>query len=168
MTTYAEPADMPAPRPTSRRPSVEDVRMRLHTLLTAAAPYVVALDGVLLGLVGVVAIIGSSEGAQGEGLLLLVGGLALVLFGLLMILRWNPSAVRTGLIGLTAGYFATSLTQFEVATDPCDVGGTFERCVGQVAGGEPWGVYQGPVILAVLLFVFIAFEPLLRSRTDKT
>jgi hypothetical protein len=129
--------------------------------MTRAAPYVVAIDGLLLIVAGASALIASTNSFQGEGFLLVVGGLALVLFGFLMIVRWNLTAVRTGLFALTAGYFATALQEFQVATDPCDIGATFERCVGHVPGGLPWIVYQGPLILAMLLFVFIVFEPLL-------
>jgi len=113
---------------------------------------------------GVFAILGSIGTFQGEGFLLVFGGSALVLFGLMMIVRWNLSAARTGLIGLTAGYFATALSEFEVATDPCDIAATLARCAGQPASGTPWIVYQGPMILAMLLFVFIALEPLVRAR----
>ena len=94
----------------------------------------------------------------------MIAGLALVLFGLMTVVRWNLTAVRTGMIGLTAGYFASALTEFQVATDPCDIGSTLERCVGHVPGGFPWVVYQGPLTLAILTFVLIAFQPLLKSR----
>ena len=66
-----------------------------------------------------------------------------------------------GLIGMTAGYFASALSEFEVATDPCDIGSTLERCVGDPVLGTPWVVYQGPLVLAILLFVFIALETFL-------
>jgi hypothetical protein len=116
--------------------------------------------GVLVALTGVVALIGSSLAFQGEDLLLLIAGIALLAFGVMIVLRWNLRAVKTGLAGMTAGYFASALTEFEVATDPCDIGSTLERCAGHVAGGTPWAVYQGPVVLTVLLFLVIALEPL--------
>ena len=143
---------------------MESVRIRLSAVMTRLAPNVVTIDGVLVIVVGVYAVIASANTFQGEGFLLIVGGLALILFGIMMILRWNPSAVRTGLIGLTAGYFASALTEFQVATDPCDIGATLERCASHVPGGTPWVVYQGPLVLATLLFVFICFEPLLAAR----
>ena len=155
--------------PTSQPlPALERLGLRLSTLMTRAAPYAVAIDGALLIVAGGSALIASANAFQGEGFLLLVGGLALILFGLMMLVRWNLSAVRTGLFALTAGYFATSLQEFQVATDPCDIGATFERCVGHVPGGLPWIVYQGPLILAMFLFVFIVFEPLLTSRPSPT
>jgi hypothetical protein len=154
----------PAAPSSPRISAVERLRLRLSSLMTRVAPYLVAVDGLLLILAGVYAVIGSVGSFQGEGFLLLVGGLALVLFGFMMLIRWNLPAVRVGLIGLTAGYFATALSEFEVATDPCDIGATLERCAGHIPSGHPWVVYQGPLILAMLLFVFIAFEPLLASR----
>ncbi len=140
---------------------MDSVRLRLSESMTRVAPYAVAVDGVLLIVVGVYALIASANTFQGEGFLLVVGGLALILFGLMIFLRWNLSAARTGLIGLTAGYFASALTEFQVATDPCDIGATLERCAGHVPGGTPWVVYQGPLVIAMLLFVFIVFEHLL-------
>jgi hypothetical protein len=110
---------------------------------------------VILILLGGIALLGSRDAVQGEGLVLALGGLALVLFGLMMIARWNLSAVRTGLFGFTAGYFAVALTEFEVATDPCDIGATLARCTDDLVMGSPWIVYQAPVILAALLFVFV-------------
>ena len=115
--------------------------------------------------VGIYALIGALNTFQGDGFLLVVAGFALIIFGLMMIVGWNLAAVRTGLIGLTAGYFAASLSEFQVATDPCDIGSTLDRCAGHVPGGLPWLVYQGPLLLAMLLFVFIAFEPMVR-RTE--
>jgi hypothetical protein len=116
-------------------------------------------DGVAIGLSGVLALTGSLDGEQGERFLLVVAGLALLVFGLMIVMRWKLSAVRTGMFGLTAGYFATALTEFQVATDPCDIGAALERCATDVVKGAPWVVYQGPLILAVLLFIFIVFEP---------
>jgi hypothetical protein len=142
----------------------EGLRLRLTAISTRVAPHVVTIDGTLLIVTGVYALLGAANAFQGEGFLLVVGGLALILFGSMVILRWNPSLVRTGLVALTAGYFASALTEFQVATDPCDIGSTFERCAGHVAGGLPWVVYQGPLLLAMLLFVFIAFEPALKSK----
>ena len=95
-----------------RLTAIERLRQRLTVLITRAARYVVAIDGVLFVVVGVYALIGSTNTFQGEGFLLVVGGLALILFGFMMIIRWNLPAVRTGLIGLTAGYFASALTEF--------------------------------------------------------
>jgi len=137
---------------------VDRLRLRLTAIAPRVAPYVMTIDGVLLIVVGVYALIGAMGAFQGEGLLLVVGGLALILFGSMTIIRRNLAAVRTGLFGLTAGYFASALTEFQVATDPCDIGSTLERCSGHVPGGLPWAVYQGPLFLAILLFVFIAFE----------
>jgi hypothetical protein len=116
-------------------------------------------DGVVIGLVGLVALLGAANGDLGERFLLFVAGLALILFGVMIVMRWNLSAVRTGMIGLTAGYFATALSEFEVATDPCDIGAALERCATDVVKGAPWVVYQGPMILAMLLFIFIVLEP---------
>jgi hypothetical protein len=151
--------DVPERRPTL----AERLRARVTLAMTRAAPYVVTVDGFLLILVGIYAIVGATNTIHGEAFLLIVGGLALILFGIMVILRWSPQAVRTGLIGLTAGYFASALSEFEVATDPCDIGSTLARCVGETTLGTPWIVYQGPLILAMLLFIFIAFEPLLQS-----
>ena len=122
------------------------------------------VDGAVLALVGLFAAMAAIGSIQGEFPLLLVGGLALFGFGLMTVLRWNLGAARTGLIGLTAGYFATALSEFEVATDPCDIGATLDRCATDVVKGAPWVVYQGPLILAVLAFVFIVLEPLVRER----
>jgi len=137
-------------------------RRGLTALLSRAAPYVITLDGLILIVLGLIAMIGALRAFQGEALLLAIGGIALILFGVMMIGRWNVPALKTGLFGLTAGYFASALTEFEVATDPCDIGATFERCANDVALGAPWAVYTGPALLAVLAFVFIAFEPLNR------
>ncbi len=123
------------------------------------ARVLLSLDGVAIGLTGVVAIMGSTAAFQGEGILLLVAGIALVAFGIMVVLRWKLRAVKTGLIGMTAGYFAAALAEFEVATDPCDIGAHLERCVDHVVGGLPWAVYQGPLILAVLLFFLLVLEP---------
>jgi hypothetical protein len=137
----------------------ERIRRRLTAISTRAGPHVLTVDGVLLIVVGVYSLFGAVSSFQGEGFLLVVGGLALILFGLMTIVRWNLTAVRTGLIGLTAGYFASALSEFQTATDPCDIGATFQRCAGHVPGGLPWLVYQGPLLLAILVFVFIAFQP---------
>lgn len=123
------------------------------------------IDGVAVSLVGAFAAFSSFGAVQGEFPLLLIGGLALVLFGAMIALRWNLGAAKTGLIGLTAGYFATALSEFEVVTDPCDIGATLDRCATDVVKGAPWIVYQGPLFLAVLLFVLIVLEPLVaKSR----
>src|SRR6187551_822637 len=148
-------------------PALERLRLRLNALMTRAAPYAVAIDGVALIVVGIYALVGAANAFQGEGFLLAVGGLALILFGLMMLIRWNLSAVRTGLFALTAGYFATALQEFQVATDPCDIGATLERCATHVPGGIPWLVYQGPLLLAMLLFVFLVFEPALTTRSSQ-
>ena len=66
--------------------------------------------GVLVALTGVVALIGSSLAFQGEELLLLIAGIALLAFGVMIVFRWNLRAVKTGLAGMTAGYFASALT----------------------------------------------------------
>jgi len=147
------------------KPSADRLRLRMSEAFTRAAPYIVTIDGILVIIVGVYAAFNALSTFQGEGLLLFVGGLALVLFGIMIIGRWNPVAVRTGMVGLTAGYFAAALSEFEVATDPCDIGATLDRCAGHVPGGGPWIVYQGPLILGVLLFLFIAFEPRLHAKT---
>ena len=157
-----EPVIAPVKRSPPRLTDTERLRLQLTDMTTRAAPYIVTIDAVLVIVTGVYALIGSINTFQGEGFLLVVGGLALILFGLMMLIRWNLSAVRTGMIGLTAGYFASALTEFQVATDPCDIAPTLARCAGHVAAGTPWIVYQGPLILAMLLFVFIAFEPLLK------
>jgi len=128
------------------------------------AELLLIVDGAVLALVGLFAAMAAIGSIQGEFPLLLVGGLALFGFGLMTVLRWNLGAARTGLIGLTAGYFATALSEFEVATDPCDIGATLDRCATDVVKGAPWVVYQGPLILAVLAFVFIVLEPLVRER----
>jgi hypothetical protein len=156
----------PDTAPETGAAAMQRLRIRLSALMTRMAPYVVSIDGILLIVVGVYALIASTNTFQGEGFLLVVGGIALIVFGLMMIVRWNLTAVRTGLIGLTAGYFASALTEFQVATDPCDIGATLERCAGHVAGGTPWIVYQGPLILAMLLFAFIAFESQLAAPRD--
>jgi hypothetical protein len=74
--------------------------------------------------------------------------------------------VRTGLTGLTAGYFAIVLTEFEVRTDPCDIGATMAACADHVVTDTPWGLYQGPPILAALLFIFLALEPLVPEASS--
>ncbi|HYI22533.1 MAG TPA: hypothetical protein VEX62_07845 [Candidatus Limnocylindrales bacterium] len=108
---------------------------------------------------GAIALIGSRGAFQGQDLLLLIAGFALIAFGVMIVFRWNLRAVKTGLAGMTAGYFASALSEFEVATDPCDIGSTLARCADHVLGGTPWAVYQGPVLLAVLLFFLLALEP---------
>jgi hypothetical protein len=65
---------------------------------------------------------------------------------------------------MTAAYFASALSEFEVATDPCDIGATMERCAGHVPGGQPWAVYEEPLLLAILLFFFLALEPIVSAR----
>lgn len=147
-------------------PTLDRLKVRLIAMLTRAAPYVVAVDGVLVMLTGFYALVNSFFAFQGESLILLIGGLALVLFGFLMIVRWNLPLVRLGLVGLTAGYFTEALQEFQVATDPCDIGATMERCIGHVPGGVPWLVYQGPMMLATFTFVLIAFQPLLPRGAD--
>ena len=143
---------------------MEHFRLRLSKGTSRIAPYALTIDGVLMIVAGIYALIGATNTYQGEGFLIVVAGLALILFGLMTIMRLNPTAVRTGMIGLTAGYFASALTEFQVATDPCDIGATLERCAGHVPSGLPWLVYQGPLSLAILTFVLIAFQPLLTSR----
>jgi hypothetical protein len=165
--TELEPASAEETR-SARLDLAERVRLRLTAIATRVAPYAITIDGMFLVIVGLYALVGAANSFQGEGFLLTVGGLAIILFGLLMILRWNLSAVRTGLFALTAGYFATALQEFQVATDPCDIGSTLERCADHVPGGLPWLVYQGPLVLAMLLFVFIVFEPLLTPRSSAT
>jgi hypothetical protein len=124
-----------------------------------AALWVVRIDGVAIAALGLVAIVGSLGAFQGEAPLLVIGGGALIAFGTMLALRWRVRAARTGLAGLTGGYFATALTEFEVATDPCDIGATLERCANDVAVGTPWSVYLGPLVLAVLFFVSFIVEP---------
>jgi hypothetical protein len=145
----------------------EQMRTRLSAISARAAPHVLTIDGVLFIVVGIYALIPALNSTQGEGFLLVVGGGALILFGLMTIIRWNLPAVRTGLIGLTAGYFASALSEFQTATDPCDIGATFERCAGHVPGGHPWLVYQGPLLLAILVFVFIACQPPERAASHE-
>ena len=167
MTGPEEQADLPPEQGASGAPPVpalERLRLRLSAGLTRNAPRIVSIDGVLVFLIGIYALISSLVSYQGEGFLLVIGGLALLLFGFMMVLRWNLPLVRIGLVGMTAGYFASALQEFQVATDPCDIGATFERCVGVVPGGIPWLVYQGPLVLAVLLFILIAFEPATRGE----
>jgi hypothetical protein len=122
--------------------------------------------GVLLTVAGASALLGVMSAVQGEAPLLLIGGLALILFGVMVMSRRNMRAARIGLIGLTAGYFATALTEFEVFTDPCDIGATLERCMTDVVRGAPWNIYVGPLFLAVLIFGVIALEPYTR-RSDE-
>jgi hypothetical protein len=164
-TTKSAPAAVPA-RPHLQLPLSERTRRRITAYLTRLSPRLFAIDGALVAIAGLFAIQASIGTFQGEGFLLVFGGGALVLFGLMMILRWNLPAARTGLIGLTAGYFATALTEFQVATDPCDIGAKFARCAGAPVLGAPWIVYQGPLILAMLLFVFIALEPFLPEAAE--
>ena len=64
----------------------ERIRERLTAATTRVAPVLFAVDGVLVVLVGLYAIVGSTGTFQGEGFLLIVAGIALVLFGLMMIL----------------------------------------------------------------------------------
>jgi hypothetical protein len=116
-------------------------------------------DGVAIGIVGLVAISGSFNGEQGERFLLFVAGVGLVLLGVMIVMRWNLGAVRTAMIGLTAGYFATAVAEFQVATDPCDIGATLDRCANDVVKGAPWVVYQAPLILAILTFILIVLSP---------
>jgi hypothetical protein len=117
-----------------------------------------------VAIAGALALSGAAAAFQGEELLLLTAGLALIAFGVMMVMNWNLRAVKTGLIGMTAGYFASTLTEFEVATDPCDIGSNLARCADHVAGGTPWAVYQGPLVLAVLTFFLLALEPYLADR----
>jgi len=152
--------------PEAAQDAVPPVKQRITERLTHAAPTIVAVDGVLVILVGVYALVNAAFAFQGEAPLLVIGGLALLMFGTMMILRWNLPLVRLGLVGLVAGYFAEALQEFQVATDPCDIGATMERCAGHVPGGVPWQVYQGPLFLAVLLFVLIACQPALSTRDE--
>ena len=71
---------------------------------------------------------------------LFIAGLALLAFGVMIVFRWNLRAVKTGFAGITTGHFAVALTEFEVATDPCDIGSTLARCAGHVAGRHSYGV----------------------------
>ena len=118
-----------------------------------------SVDGIVVVLVGLVAIDGSFAAFQGEQLPLFLGGLALVAFGVMIVFRLNLRTVKTGFAGLVAGYFAAALSEFEVATNPCDIGATFAACVGHIAGGHPFAVYEGPMIVAALLFFLLALEP---------
>lgn len=131
------------------------------------ARLLLVLDGILLALVGVIALQGSTVAFQGDELPLFIAGIALVSFGVMIVFRWNLRAVKTGLAGLTAGYFAAMLSAFEVATDPCDIASTMAQCVGQVAGGTPWAVYQGPLIIAALLFILLALEPYVSEAQEQ-
>ena len=131
-----------------------------------AAEVLLALDGAAVVFAGITALTGAFESVLGESLLLLVGGGALVLFGVMIVLRSNLQIARTGLVGLTAGYFASALSEFEVATDACDIGGVLERCATDVTKGLPYAVYQGPLVLAVLTFALIVVEPRVRSRDN--
>jgi hypothetical protein len=105
-----------------QEPAMERLHLRLSAALTRAAPYIVSIDGALVFLLGVYALVNSAISYQGEALLLFVGGMALLLFGFMMVVRWNLPLVRIGLVGVTAGYFASALQEFQVATDPCDIG----------------------------------------------
>ena len=150
-------------------PPAPSTSQRLKDWLAGIRPadvagYLLSLDGIVLGLIGAYAAINALWAFQGEGFLLFVGGVGLILFGVMIVRRWNLAAVRIGLVGITAGYFATALSEFEVATDPCDIGSTLERCAGHVAGGHPWVVYQGPLLLAALGFFFMVLEPLAARR----
>jgi hypothetical protein len=140
---------------------VSGLRVALDAAARVLAPYGVALVGLAVATLGAVGVVQSPSSIQGEGLLLFAGGTALVVVGLMMMLRWRLPAVRTGLAGITAGYFAMALSEFEVRTNPCDIGSTLAVCGGHVPGDTPWGVYHGPVILATCLFVFLVLEPLL-------
>jgi hypothetical protein len=130
------------------------------------AGVLLSLDGVLIGLTGVLALVGAFNAFQGEEVVLFIAGLALLAFGVMVVFRWNLPAVKTGLAGMTAGYFASALTEFEVRTDPCDIGSTLARCADHVPGGTPWEVYQGPVFLAALLFFLLALEPYATRSRD--
>ena len=77
--------------------AMERLRLRLDSWTSRYARYVVAVDGGLVVIVGIYAIIGALDTFQGEGFLLVVAGIALILFGLMMIVGWNLAAVRTGL-----------------------------------------------------------------------
>lgn len=148
-------------------PAFEPFRLRLSAWLTRAAPWIIAIDGLVVVLVGLYSVYNSFIAFQGESFILLMAGLGLLLFGVMMMLRWNLPLVRIGLVGLVAGYFGEALQEFQVATDPCDIGATMERCASHVPGGIPWEVYQGPFFLALLLFVMIAFQPALTREADR-
>ena len=149
------------PRRSTKRPLATAQLIRPLSLLRRdqIARLLMTIVGVVVLLVGVGALLGATSAFQGEELLLLTAGVALVAFGVMIVFRWNLRAVKTGLAGMTAGYFASALSEFEVATDPCDIRSALARCVDHVAGGTPWAVYQGPFVLAVLLFLVIAIEP---------
>jgi hypothetical protein len=138
---------------------MDGIRDRISRSARAAAPVLLALDGLLVVGAGVLAVSGSLAAVQGEGPLLFVAGVALIGFGLMIAIRWQLAAAKAGLIAMAAGYFAAALSEFEVATDPCDIGAALAACATDLVKGEPYGVYQGPLILAVLAFVVIALEP---------
>ena len=156
------------PRSSDARSQVIAQSRRIWAALRqiSAAEILLAVDGLAVIFAGITALTAAFESVLGEDLLLLVGGGALVLFGVMIVLRSNLQVVRTGLVGLTAGYFASALSEFEVATDACDIGGVLERCATDVTKGLPYAVYQGPLVLAVLTFALIVVEPRVRSRDN--
>ncbi len=138
---------------------MDGIRDGISRAARRAAPVLLAVDGLLVVSTGVVSLSGSLSSVQGEGSLLLVAGAALIGFGLMIAIRWQLASAKAGLIALAAGYFAAALSEFEVATDPCDIGAILASCATDLVKGEPYGVYQGPLILAALAFVVIALEP---------
>ena len=70
---------------------MERLRLRLDSWATRHARYVVAIDGGLVVVVGIYALIGALNTFQGDGFLLVVAGFALILFGLMMIVGSRSS-----------------------------------------------------------------------------
>src|SRR5215218_10230229 len=69
--TQLEPASAEA-SPSPRLTVVDRVRLRLTALTTRAAPYAITIDGILLVIVGLYALVGAANSFQGEGFLLIV------------------------------------------------------------------------------------------------
>ena len=140
----------------------ERMRASAERAVRRAAPWIVALDGLFVILGGVIAVAGAVMGAnQGGDLGLLIGGVGGCLIGLLMVFRSRLELVRTVLVGLTAGYFALQLSVFQVATARCDVNEIAPECHGLAAGATPYGLFDGPLVIAAILVLFLIFEPLL-------
>ena len=94
-----DPEVVPDPPIDPQLPPLDRLKARLIERLTRAAPYVVSVDGVLVSLVGVYVLVSSFSAFQGEALILIIAALALLLFGFLMVVRWNLPLVRLGLVG---------------------------------------------------------------------
>jgi hypothetical protein len=122
------------------------------------------VDGLVVIVGGALAVFGAVRGpGQGGDLGLLLGGVGGILIGLLMVFRSRLELVKTVLAGLTAGYFALQLSVFQVATTRCDINEVAPECRGLVSDPTPYGAFDGPLVLAAILVVFLLFEPLLRQ-----